>query len=77
MHLLISSVRSHRCRRCEESISNMELYNMSLYIAYIWFKAIDQEIILLIINNSIFLLDIIYYSAKQIYLFIAKIPLIH
>lgn len=55
----------------------MELYNMSLYIAYIWFKAIDQEIILLIINNSIFLLDIIYYSAKQIYLFIAKIPLIH
>ena len=55
----------------------MELYNISLYIAYIWFKAINQEIILLIINNSIFLLDIIHYSAKQTYPFIAKIPLIY
>ena len=34
----------------------MELYNISLYILYIWFKAINQEIILFIINNFIFLL---------------------
>ena len=77
MYLLIPSVRRHRYGRCEESISNMELYNISLYILYIWFKAINQKIILLIINNFIFLLDIIYYSAKKTYPFITKIPLIY
>lgn len=40
---ICSSVRSHRCGGCEESISGIGLCNTSSSSAYIWLKATGQE----------------------------------
>ena len=40
---ICSSVRSHRCGGCEESISGIGLCNASSYSACIWLKATGQE----------------------------------
>ena len=44
VHLLIASVRSHRCGGCEESFSGTVLYNTSSYMACIWLKATGQVV---------------------------------
>jgi len=73
MHLLISSVRSHRCGGCDESVSGTGL-NTSSYNACIWLKAIGQEVIHLTAEDFIASLDIDRCQTKGSYPFAAVSP---